>query len=612
MQTRKNPKAPKTSAAAANANANSSKTRKDLVCNFSPPEFVDCIRDAALSVSAVNSEDSVRLRSWVFALHSNPLPAHQMLLPDSTKKKKRACDNHNALQTESSGTGASTLKEDDEAAAAASAKRERKKSKYLSPPYTDIRGSPIQNQSEEKLHVTEIEIGGLDKANTMLGFDACSVPDIFNDFLLTANDPLYLKRRKSAKVLRIFFEKYRDTMFVEGAGYGGFANHKCGCKMKGEPVKINADLDNGSVSALASSPQSRLSPKMARSDLTPGQDVSRVEEELETETGEDKTDNGAHQSKKRGRPRKEEKGLSSSGSIMPGVEQSEQKNEKTNLTGSVSSVTYQTNINVGLETVLNFSNGSCDFLEEARAQMMKTSTMGKGYKLAGTGKQSQEQGSSNKRNTGNGDATCDTGPKQRGRKKKIAQAHYPNPAALLLDFSKPNATNGAAIGMGTDLPSRDQLLSTFSKFGLLVEAQSLVYPDAHTARVVFARSADAEVAYNSPDKLGPFGAPYASCRLHYLPPISDLTTPAQRAQAHQLPAQQLSAKPQLSDIRKNLEMMISSLTGGSGLPVKQEPGSALDGIRPEVRGLLGEMQGLLMKVDKRLGNCGASSCAPQP
>ncbi|KAF3329021.1 Serine/threonine-protein kinase ATM [Carex littledalei] len=628
-------------------------------CNFTSPEFIYRIRDAALSVWAVNLEESVRLKSWVFALgrglcNNGEVGFNQrkllgdlvdkfdidldacaddnkeksfdecsmgFLMDDNMgldenltnsdinrvskarKKKKRANESDKGLEREFSGTGAN-LKDEE----AGSGKRERKKSKYLSPPYTDVGGLIIHKQLEENPDERSIGEGDDEgvKEGNLVKFEAFSVRDIFNDFLLTGMDPLYLKWKRSAQALRFFIDKYRDNIFVEGREHENYANCKCKCQLKGK-VKIEVNLDNGSGLSF----KSCLTPKMDRSDLTTGHDVSRIDEELENEKDKVKSDNGAHEpKKKRGRPRKEQKCLSSSASNMPNVEKSEQNKERKDLIDSVSSVPFTANNNISGGTVFNFSKGSYEFLEEARAQMLKTSSVENGNKP-------QEQGSLKKCKNGNSknsDSTSGTEPKQRGRKPKVAQAHYPNPAALLLDFSKPNAATVTDTGMGMNLPSRDQLLSTFSKFGLLVEAQSDVHRDVHTARVVFARSADAEAAYNSSDKLGPFGSPFASCRLHYLPPIStNPSSPAQRVSAHQIPAQQLSPKPQLTDIRKNLEIMISSLTGGPGLIKNEESGSALDGIQPEVRGnLVEKMQGLLMKVEKRLGDSGASCSGTVP
>jgi hypothetical protein len=548
------------------------------------------IRDAALSVWAVNLEESVRLKSWVLALSlcnqrkstAHLLHSFHLYLdgcttagfsidqnagkPRNNKKKRVSSDRETAAAHTQSGTGTGT----------GSGRRERKKSKYLSPPYTDIVGLTAHNPSDEELddgQVGKKDAQGPGKAN-LVDLEAFSVQDIFTDFLLTCMHPLYLKRQRSAKVFRFFFNKYRDTVFLQGPMHRTYTNHKCQCQMKGK-VKIEPHLDNGSGLSF----QSHLNPKIDSSDLTTGHDASRVDKDLEREKGKEKSDNGVFRPKMRGRPRKEEGCLSS---LDSNVEKSEQKIESKDLTGSVSSVPFKTKNSIAGGPVLNSTDGSYEFLEGARAQMLKASSLENGNKPAGTGKQFQELGALKKRKTGNSDGTSGMEPKQ---------AHHPNPAALLLDFSKPDVANGTAAGMGAVLPSRDELLSTFSKFGFLVESQSDVHRDLHAARVVFARSMDAETAYSSPDKLGPFGPPFASCRLHYLPPIGANLTP---------PTHLLSAKPQLHDIRKNLEAMISSLTGGS----------ALNGIRGEVRGsLVEEMQGLLMKVEKRLEDLGASSGA---
>uniref|UniRef100_J3NFC3 Uncharacterized protein n=2 Tax=Oryza brachyantha TaxID=4533 RepID=J3NFC3_ORYBR len=203
--------------------------------------------------------------------------------------------------------------------------------------------------------------------------------------------------------------------------------------------------------------------------------------------------------------------------------------------------------------------------------------------------QSIEQPSLNKMipgasvNHSSGDATNSAFPDLANstpkKKKKKTAEHFGNPAALLLDFAK-----------GVVLPSKEELLSAFGKFGLVIESETEIIKDNHSARVVFGKSAEAEAAYNSAETLGMFGPPFATPRLHYLPPIK-LSVPS--------PA----SKPPLTDIRKNLERMISSLGGHSSVKKAATPS---DGSKQE--NLLGEMQGLLAKVDKMLS--GPSAAAP--
>uniref|UniRef100_A0A0D9Y1U9 PWWP domain-containing protein n=1 Tax=Leersia perrieri TaxID=77586 RepID=A0A0D9Y1U9_9ORYZ len=165
------------------------------------------------------------------------------------------------------------------------------------------------------------------------------------------------------------------------------------------------------------------------------------------------------------------------------------------------------------------------------------------------------------------------------KKKKKTAEHFGNPAALLLDFAK-----------GVVLPSKEELLSAFGKFGLLIESETEIVKHTHSARVVFGKSAEAEAAYNSADTLGMFGPPFATPRLHYLPPIK-LSVPSP------------SPKPPLTDIRKNLETMISSLAGHSS--VKKAAPS--DGSKQMPENLLGDMQGLLAKVNKMLSGPSAGT-----
>lgn len=180
-------------------------------------------------------------------------------------------------------------------------------------------------------------------------------------------------------------------------------------------------------------------------------------------------------------------------------------------------------------------------------------------------------------------ATCpDLANSTPKKKKKKAAQHFGNPAALLLDFTP-----------GVVLPSKEELLSAFGKFGFLIEPETEIVKDIRSARVVFGKSAEAEAAYNSAETLGMFGPPFATPRLHYLPPIK-LSVP--------LPSP--ASKPPLADIRKNLEKMISSLTGHSSL----KKATSSDGPKPVSENLLGEMQGLLAKVDKMLS--GPSTSTP--
>jgi hypothetical protein len=172
------------------------------------------------------------------------------------------------------------------------------------------------------------------------------------------------------------------------------------------------------------------------------------------------------------------------------------------------------------------------------------------------------------------DVEVGAAPPKRRRKNKSStgqQHHFQNPVALVLDFAQ-----------GTPPPSRDELLSTFCKFGYVIHSETAIL----SARVVFATRAEAEAAYSCAQTLGAFGPPFATPRLQDLPPIA--------LNNASLPLPNLPLK----DVRNNLEKMILSLTSRSSTP--EEAKSAMGN-------LLGEMKGLLAKVDKMLHAAASSS-----
>lgn len=150
------------------------------------------------------------------------------------------------------------------------------------------------------------------------------------------------------------------------------------------------------------------------------------------------------------------------------------------------------------------------------------------------------------------------------------------PGALLLTFSP-----------GVSLPSQNELISTFCKYGVVIESETELLKETNGARIVFAKSTDAEKAFNSSDKNGVFAPPYTSYRLHYLPPI---------VCSHPIPPPPNACSPNpippLPYIRDSLERMISTLICSS----EKETGPS-DMMKPDAReNLVGDMEGLLKKV----------------
>jgi hypothetical protein len=123
--------------------------------------------------------------------------------------------------------------------------------------------------------------------------------------------------------------------------------------------------------------------------------------------------------------------------------------------------------------------------------------------------------------------------KKKARRSSVQGQHPGKPVALLLDFAR---------GGTSDPPSKEELISTFRGFGFLIESETDI--GTRRARLVFQSSAAAEAAYSCAHTLGTFTAR----RLQYLRPPPP-------------PAPKIP----LTDVMKNLEKMISSLTGPSVL-----------------------------------------------
>ena len=164
--------------------------------------------------------------------------------------------------------------------------------------------------------------------------------------------------------------------------------------------------------------------------------------------------------------------------------------------------------------------------------------------------------------------------KKRMRSAGHEQQHLGNPVALVLDFAA-----------GAPLPSKEDLVSTFRRFGSVIDSETALAQDKHSARVAFATRAEAEAALSCAfaGALGALGPPCAVPSLQDLPPTIRGAPP---------PVPKLP----LTDIRSNLERMIASLNRRSS-PFKA------------TGNLVGEMQGLLAKVDKMLQGRGSSATA---
>lgn len=138
-----------------------------------------------------------------------------------------------------------------------------------------------------------------------------------------------------------------------------------------------------------------------------------------------------------------------------------------------------------------------------------------------------------------------------------------SPAVLLVTF-----------GVRSSLPSKADLLRIYSKFGTLNEAETDLSCNDFCARVAFVRSSDAEEAFNHSVHTSPFKAANVTFRLEYpstalktrelreIPPPKASPLPSVHAKAPEKPSG--PQQSQLDFLRQKLEMVSSMLENSDG------------------------------------------------
>lgn len=143
---------------------------------------------------------------------------------------------------------------------------------------------------------------------------------------------------------------------------------------------------------------------------------------------------------------------------------------------------------------------------------------------------------------------------------------------------------------GDYIPSKEDLLKTFFRFGPLKVSETQLMKDTGNARIVFVRSTDAAEAFRSLEQHKPFGETLVGYKLHdnlpaAAPPAEQFVTATQPTGSMLMPGE---SPPPLQYIKQNLQMMTSVLE------------SSGNNLSPRMRAKLdSELKNLLRKVNSR-------------
>ncbi|KAI3454490.1 hypothetical protein Pfo_011153 [Paulownia fortunei] len=153
---------------------------------------------------------------------------------------------------------------------------------------------------------------------------------------------------------------------------------------------------------------------------------------------------------------------------------------------------------------------------------------------------------------------------------KPLQKRRRNKSGCTESGSNVNINNGEALGgslllnfaPGFSMPSKEMLVATFSRFGLLKESEIQVLNDS-SVQIVYERSSEARFAFRSLEKSNTFGESLASFKLHCMPAASrtierknnlQMLQPFVPVDACKNPAKP-GETPDITFIRQNVEMM---------------------------------------------------------
>lgn len=439
------------------------------------------------------------------------------------------------------------------------ARRERKKSKYLSPPYTtgyidrsnsfksmDSEVSENDSESAQHLHGKfPAYIGGCevftkegDPLIHLSNYNNAPAHDILRKLLLVACNPLHLGRNFPVEMVMEFFLKYRSIV------YSGMLELQSLAEQRGDL----GSLGNHPLHVIESS---EVSSGKKRNDQ---KDESNPENAL-----------GLHENRRK--VKKDQVSTETLNGVDASTGRSRYRGKRgadEALSDSVEKLDRITINSLGEGTV---EEKSCK--TTGMVNVGKVRQTGNEYPISSNHKRKSNDGFIN------GEDKTDLRDENSGKsllkskRTKHVVVDNENSVALLLTFSP-----------GSILPSKDELISVFIKYGALIKHETELFRDPGCARVVFARASDAKKALNGIRKSKNLPFLIIDCQSFDLPQCADSPSPSQS-----------DSKASLLCISRDLQRMIHTLS-----PKK---GSTFYGLKPEVsKDLINDLKGLLNKVKK--------------
>ncbi|XP_020597084.1 uncharacterized protein LOC110036877 [Phalaenopsis equestris] len=441
-------------------------------------------------------------------------------------------------------------------------RRERKKSKYLSPPYTtgftersnslkSVDPDVSENDSESSQHMqAKFPEGSTNEGDPIThllsNYNEASAHDILIKLFFVASNPLHLRRNFPLETVMEFFLMHRSLVYSGTLMLENFSEHHGDSGTFRNPPLLEMESNEASSGKKKNNQEDESNPEYA---LGRHENRGKVKkDQATTETTKSFCLNGVNASTGRSRYRGKR---SADDALIGGVEK----------------LNHITINYLGEDKIEEKRSKTAGIVNDGKARQT-----GNVHHVSSSHKRKSYDDLSNGQHQSEFSHFLYDNPRKspiKSKRTKHAVSDNENSVALLLTFSP-----------GITLPSKDELLSLFSKYGDLINHETELFRDPGCARVVFARASDAKKALTGIRNSKNFPFLVVDCQSFNLPQSTDSPSPSQS-----------DSNASLLRISRDLQRMIDALS-----PKK---GNTFHGLQPVVRkDLINDIKGLLNKVKK--------------